>query len=543
MKNCSILFLFLLIFSKTSSGQNTPTINSSYTTQNSPLVVYPYDPAKGTADNKVIHFLLNANTKFFISKILDSGYVIRVWPFADTFHDAKSKDPNLLKNKNDFYSKLTQLQKAKAVLEKAKLHQDTLKREKEVVQINMEKTNEDKKSADSTLNIANKQFVVANDKLTYSLSTVNKNSKTRNRNNISKTSIIQLSKELNNRTEEFQQAKSEVNSKTMDFLTNISSKSNSIDTAEISKRIAELNKSKKALSLKTNNLNKIKLIGNNITVSDAKKTVLNYNNQINLAATSFVSLTNKLIKENIELNKINAKLEVAKINVDAAKSQIVKINIPPVQGSDLKANDTIFKMGKDAANTYLDDITKSESAATKYDSLAFVDSWGNYMQFYLPLKNFSDCVQIYPKNNHFTWGFLSIPLKIRVAPFSFEQNINFGLTLGWKFQPVSVVNVSHNVLMGISVGSVKLTSMGQATTMSTTNSTTSSDPPTSTQAISFSFGYMFQYDKFQAGAFIGWDIAGDHRSEFVNGNNPFIGIAIGLSLFGENKSAVTAQTQ
>jgi hypothetical protein len=190
----------------------------------------------------------------------------------------------------------------------------------------------------------------------------------------------------------------------------------------------------------------------------------------------------------------------------------------------LQNKDDYYKMSKNQAGLTLDPKADPKSPLKKYDHLAYLDYWANNMQFFMPLKEFNDnCEPIYPSAISFTWGLLTLPVKMRFgtkdAPFTFEEKVNFGLTFGVKFQNVSTTYSAHNILAGISVSNVKI------------------NENTSGSALSFSAGYMFQYDKFQAGAFLGLDFVGDtQRSQFQYHGRPWLGFAIGLSLFGENKT-------
>jgi len=74
-------------------------------------------------------------------------------------------------------------------------------------------------------------------------------------------------------------------------------------------------------------------------------------------------------------------------------------------------------------------------------------------------------------------------------------------------------------------------------------STAPAGTATSTAAVSLSGGVMFQYAKFQMGVFIGWDFAGDHAYQFSYQGKPWLGFAIGLSLFGASQTTATAQSQ
>ncbi|RKR84240.1 hypothetical protein BDD43_4470 [Mucilaginibacter gracilis] len=192
--------------------------------------------------------------------------------------------------------------------------------------------------------------------------------------------------------------------------------------------------------------------------------------------------------------------------------------------------DEYYKMTKVQVALLPDTPKIGNSPLIKYDKLAYVDSWANNMQFFIPLEDFNDnCESIYPKNNSFTWGFLSLPIKVRFGnasgPFTVEEKVNFGISLGYKHQYVSKIYRASNILGGVSIGSVKVNNQ--------------SDPTiTSASALSFSGGYMFQYDKFQAGIFTGLDYAYSAPGWAYQGK-PWIGFAIGVSLFGESKTSAS----
>lgn len=162
---------------------------------------------------------------------------------------------------------------------------------------------------------------------------------------------------------------------------------------------------------------------------------------------------------------------------------------------------------------------------SKYRNLAYVDLWANNTQFFVSLKDFNNkCESIYPHKRGFTWGFLTLPIKARFgnskAPFTFEEKINFGISAGIKWQHVNTVYSASNLLGGISVGGVKV------------------DKDNNASAISLSAGYMYQYDKFQIGIFTGLDFI--DKSAGVNWGyqgKPWLGFAIGFSLFGESKTS------
>ncbi len=195
------------------------------------------------------------------------------------------------------------------------------------------------------------------------------------------------------------------------------------------------------------------------------------------------------------------------INVDSNAYKILKSDIG-IKSATIK-NETLSKF--------------------KYKDLAYIDSWANNMQFFISLKDFNDkCESIYPHKRGFTWGFLTLPIKARFgnskAPFTFEEKINFGISAGLRWQHVNRVYSASNLLGGVSVGGVKI------------------DKDNSASALSFSAGYMYQYDVFQIGIFTGVDFI--DKSAGVSWGyqgKPWVGFAIGFSLFGENKTTVAGE--
>jgi hypothetical protein len=570
MKKLIPITLLILVFTKISVAQTTPAVNNAYTTQNSSIIVYPFDPAVGKPDKK-IHFLFNANTKFYISQILDSGYVVKVWSFKDEFKikkDSKTTSKGVdqisiskkkvLVDKNVFYRFVKYSAIIKSRLARSILSHDSLMK-KQV--LSESKLNSDSLKAVNAKNKflqAQKQFLNSKNNLSVKIA-----------NSISGAPIEQRTSD---NIKSLLLAKSELEAKTNNFNRGFSTlykllpSYDSINFKLIKSGIPILRKSKTSLdslSIELRSLNLSVSQSNLATLIDtllAKKATLDNTadtliNSILIVAKSkqnSVSIATQILSQNKNITKSTEAISnydsyLKTITIDFINNspslEDVQATVSAFNNSpqDSKGDDKYsYRIFKSSVNTSMDSTWyNSKSPAAIFDTLAFVDSWGNYMDFYLPLKNFSDCVQYYPKSNNFTWGFLSVPLKIRVAPYSFDQNVNFGLTFGWKWQRAATVNESNNVLFGVSVGSVNLTAPPNSTPPAV-----ASIAATTTSAVSFSLGYMFQYDKFQAGGFFGWDIAGgSNRSEFVNAKTPWFGIAIGLSLFGENKTTGTAQSQ
>ena len=207
------------------------------------------------------------------------------------------------------------------------------------------------------------------------------------------------------------------------------------------------------------------------------------------------------------------------------------------QSNNQSTDSNAYKVKKADKNIPLDASTDTTDQASKYEDLAFVDSWANGWEFFISAKDFTSyAVLIYPKSDKFTWGFLTLPVKMRfdnskMGRFNFEQNLNFGLTFGDKHQFVSTSDVSLNTLVGLDVVNVPL------------NNATATTSASSTTAVSTSIGVMLQYDKFQMGVFLGTDFAGAHANQFDYQGKPWLGFAIGVSLFGESQTTSTSQSQ
>ena len=255
----------------------------------------------------------------------------------------------------------------------------------------------------------------------------------------------------------------------------------------------------------------------------------------------------ELTSQKIRLNYAQKSVIEAKKNYDDNKSgyktglqELLILTSKVRHSGQYESNKTdpfAYRITKEQINDRTDTIKDFSSSAALYDDLAYINSWANGWQFFISAEDFSNnCLFTYPHSNKFTWGFLTLPVKMRFdnnkgGRFDFEQNLNFGLTFGDKHQLVSTSDISLNYLVGLSVVNVPL------------NDATTTTPATSTTAISTSIGCMFQYDKFQIGAFVGEDFAGSHANQFNYQGKLWLGFAIGVSLFGEGKTTATAQKQ
>ncbi|MFW0714506.1 hypothetical protein [Pedobacter sp. N23S346] len=233
----------------------------------------------------------------------------------------------------------------------------------------------------------------------------------------------------------------------------------------------------------------------------------------------------------VDLNKVDFYNRLAKNKLqDSVAMKSFNNNENTTVGS--KKVDSVYKIFKSDIGIESAQIKNRTSSNFKYKDLAYIDLWANNMQFFIPLKDFNDkCESIYPHKIGFTWGFLTLPIKARFgnakAPFTFEEKINFGISAGVRWQRVNRVYSASNLLGGVSVGGVKI------------------DKDNSASALSFSAGYMYQYDTFQIGIFTGVDFIDKSAGvSWGHQGKPWVGFAIGFSLFGEGKTTVAGeQTQ
>jgi len=159
----------------------------------------------------------------------------------------------------------------------------------------------------------------------------------------------------------------------------------------------------------------------------------------------------------------------------------------------------------------------------------------------LPAGTFaSDCNLLVPPVS-FTVGILTLPIKMRfgdtrsdgtvIRDFTFTNDVNIGLSFGIKFSSGSSGRYSNNILTGISLTSVGVTPEDTKMSVSTA---------TNLAAITWHFGYLYQIDNFQLGAFTGVDYLSGATGRMWNYRNEmWLGIGVGYSLFASKKTTDT----
>ncbi|MEM8907938.1 MAG: hypothetical protein AAGD05_08850, partial [Bacteroidota bacterium] len=132
------------------------------------------------------------------------------------------------------------------------------------------------------------------------------------------------------------------------------------------------------------------------------------------------------------------------------------------------------------------------------------------------------------------FGIINFPFKARFAEdrFDFSGAFNFGAAIGYKFKHKSYRKFNFSVLTGYSISTVVLDSVSvrqNAKDLSATNNFT---------AFSFSTGLLFEYEKVQAGIFLGWDFLNrinQDRYGWKYQGTPWLSVGFGYSIFSNEK--------
>ncbi len=133
------------------------------------------------------------------------------------------------------------------------------------------------------------------------------------------------------------------------------------------------------------------------------------------------------------------------------------------------------------------------------------------------------------------FGVLNFPFKFRNTEGNtdFSGAFNFGTAIGYKFPHKSSDKFTWSILTGYSISNVVLdsvsTSKNQDDLTSTNNFT----------AFSFSIGLMLEYEKIQAGLFLGWDYLNrinQDQYDWKYQGKPWISVGFGYSIFSNEKS-------
>lgn len=110
-----------------------------------------------------------------------------------------------------------------------------------------------------------------------------------------------------------------------------------------------------------------------------------------------------------------------------------------------------------------------------------------------------------------------------------DNDINIGVTAGWKIAPNRRKDQSHSFMFGVSGSSIK------ATAYTTKDFVTAE---TAVTCVTFSLGYIFELNKFQFSLFTGIDaMPGEIGNNWIYKNRPWVCFGFGYEIFRDNDNA------
>ncbi|GAA3935794.1 hypothetical protein [Hymenobacter algoricola] len=158
---------------------------------------------------------------------------------------------------------------------------------------------------------------------------------------------------------------------------------------------------------------------------------------------------------------------------------------------------------------------------------------GTDIYFKLSVANYNAFAVRLEKKGNFTVGAATTLIKIRPGRKSeegkyniyseFGNDFNIGISAGWKIRPNRLSPATHSLVGGLSFSSIK------ATPYTTKNYLTAEAIQS---CVTFSGGYVFEYDKFQVTLFSGLDVMpGQIGRSWIYKDRPWLGLGFGFQIF------------
>lgn len=163
-----------------------------------------------------------------------------------------------------------------------------------------------------------------------------------------------------------------------------------------------------------------------------------------------------------------------------------------------------------------------------------------YEQIYFKLKKtvFEKVCKVFSSRHSATIGIPSIAVKTRFGNngtgenpryFSFENDVNLGLSAGYKYSFGAKRQYAVNALVGFTISAISLDSLSTRGRINSKTSIASFSPHV---------GLVFDFDKFQAGLYLGYDLlSGELNKYWLYSQQPWLGIGLGYSIFNTEKSS------
>jgi hypothetical protein len=178
------------------------------------------------------------------------------------------------------------------------------------------------------------------------------------------------------------------------------------------------------------------------------------------------------------------------------------------------------------------EFTAGKNLAQKNQALVTTTA-GADIYFKLAIVSYNAFAVRLESKGNFTVGAATTLIKIRPGRKSkegqyniyseFGNDFNIGVSAGWKIRPNRRSPITHSVVGGLSFSSIK------ATPYTTKNYLTSEAIQS---CVTFSGGYVFEYDKFQFSLFSGLDIMpGQIGRSWIYKDRPWLGLGFGFQIF------------
>lgn len=203
--------------------------------------------------------------------------------------------------------------------------------------------------------------------------------------------------------------------------------------------------------------------------------------------------------------------------------KIKVIDIKPASDGNEKKDSIIFTVNRFSTDTISQDSFKKNNKRVKLNTLFYETTNGFSIQHIMTREVFNKYTDpIYSSFRGVRAGFYTIPFKIRIDNFDFEQNINFGMNIGFQFRFNKKIEDRwlYEPSIGIGISSINLNSK---------NSNVSEERTAS--AFSSSIGFILHFDKnINIGLFSGMDFLGNNDIEANWKYNKKIWFGIGVNI-------------
>lgn len=197
---------------------------------------------------------------------------------------------------------------------------------------------------------------------------------------------------------------------------------------------------------------------------------------------------------------------------------------------------TVFSIRNISGSDYVIQVatfTAESQMAKTSNSLLVVNRAGLPYYFKLSRAQYDLNAQKFERRGNFTVGASTTLIKIRPGRKNpkdgyniyseFGNDFNIGVSAGWKVRPNRRLEVSHSVVGGLSFSSIKVTPY-------TTKEFLTAE--SAQGCLTFSVGYVFEYNKFQVSLFSGMDVmSGEVGRKWIYRNRPWIGVGFGFQIF------------